>query len=258
MAGIRLEWAQFGDFDSFEVIRSDTSMASVADADLPSPIASNLKTMYFVDTTVTVGNTYYYKVRAWRDGVGVVSTEIKTVATAYENAVAVLLFDSDFSDLTGKTWTVSNVSIDSDSAVFGGSGYLVSQDSSDFSYGTGDFEWNIELSLSSTGGNQYILDHGLGNSGTLSYHQNSLKYYNPSTGVGSPLYTTSIPLDVNTTYNVKVKRESGITSIYVDNVVKVTASDPCNYTATKMWLGRYGDGGYNLNGKVSKLIIKKY
>ncbi|WP_312069454.1 hypothetical protein, partial [Acinetobacter sp.] len=72
MAGIRLEWAQFGDFDSFDVIRSNTSMIGVADANLPSPIATNLKTMYYVDTTVAEDSTYYYKVRAWRDGVSMV------------------------------------------------------------------------------------------------------------------------------------------------------------------------------------------
>ena len=81
MAGIRLEWAQFGDFDSFDVIRSTTSMAGIADVDLPTPITTGLKTMYYVDTTVTVGNTYYYKIRAWRDDMSVVSIELKAIAT---------------------------------------------------------------------------------------------------------------------------------------------------------------------------------
>lgn len=81
MAGIRLEWAQFGDFDSFDVIRSDTSLANIADDDLPSAIATNLKTMYYVDTSVELDNTYYYKVRAWRNDAGVVSSEIKCIAS---------------------------------------------------------------------------------------------------------------------------------------------------------------------------------
>ena len=81
MAAIRLEFAQFGHFDSFDVIRSTTSMAGIADVDLPTPITTGLKTMYYVDTTVTVGNTYYYKIRAWRDGVSVVSIELKAIAT---------------------------------------------------------------------------------------------------------------------------------------------------------------------------------
>ena len=77
MAGIRLEWAQFGDFDSFDVIRSNVPMDISA---LPSPIATNLSTMYYVDTTVVEGAIYYYRVVAWRDGVSKMSGEIKVGA----------------------------------------------------------------------------------------------------------------------------------------------------------------------------------
>lgn len=81
MAGIRLEWAQFGDFDGFDVIRSDTSMASIPDTNLPSPIATNLETMYYVDTAVVEGATYYYKIRVHRSGLSAVSaTEIEALA----------------------------------------------------------------------------------------------------------------------------------------------------------------------------------
>ena len=82
MAGIRLEWAQFGDFDSFDVIRSDAPMDINA---LPSPIATNLSTMYYVDATVVEGADYYYRVVAWRDGVSKVSSEIsiKAASNAY-------------------------------------------------------------------------------------------------------------------------------------------------------------------------------
>lgn len=73
--GIRLEFAQFGHFTSFDVIRSTASMASVADADLPTPIATGLKTMYYVDTSVAEGITYYYRVRVWRGSESFVSAE---------------------------------------------------------------------------------------------------------------------------------------------------------------------------------------
>lgn len=83
MGGVVLECAQFGDFDSFDVIRSLTSMAGLTDAELPTPIATGLLTMYYVDTTVVEGGTYYYKFRVWRDGVALVSDEkkIKAVLT---------------------------------------------------------------------------------------------------------------------------------------------------------------------------------
>lgn len=80
MPGIRLEFAQFGDFDSFDVIRSASSMSSIADNDLPSPIVTGLTTMYYVDTAVVIGATYYYKVRVNRDGTSVVSDQIAALA----------------------------------------------------------------------------------------------------------------------------------------------------------------------------------
>lgn len=80
MAGIRLEFAQYGDFDTFDVIRSTTSLAGVADVDLPSPIVTGLTTMYYVDSAVVVGTTYYYKVRVNRDGTSVVSDQIAALA----------------------------------------------------------------------------------------------------------------------------------------------------------------------------------
>lgn len=97
MAGIRLEWAQFGDFDSFDVIRSGTSMANVADVDLPSAIATNLKTMYYVDTAVVLGGVYFYKVRARRDGVAKISSEQVMVVPGVD-------FDSYVSGLRPITW----------------------------------------------------------------------------------------------------------------------------------------------------------
>lgn len=101
MAGIRLEWAQFGDFDSFDVIRSDTSMENIVDANLPNPIATNLKTMYYVDTSVIAGLTYYYKVRVWRDNNNFVSSEVVSSAMASwtpDNLTSQIYLDAD--DLT--------------------------------------------------------------------------------------------------------------------------------------------------------------
>lgn len=57
--GVRLEFAQFGHFDSFDVIRAGQSMASLAIEDLPMPLVTGLKTMYYVDPQPQEGENYY-------------------------------------------------------------------------------------------------------------------------------------------------------------------------------------------------------
>jgi len=105
MAGIRLEFAQFGHFDSFDIIRSMTSMVGVADVDLPTPIATSIKTMYYVDANVVKGVTYYYKVRVWRGTASFLSSEIKVLAAVFAVKSD---FISDLSEETGKVWTPRN------------------------------------------------------------------------------------------------------------------------------------------------------
>lgn len=111
-SGIRLEFAQFGHFTSFDVIRSMVSMASVADVGLPAPIATGLKTMYYVDSDVVEGLTYYYKVRVWRGSTSFISAEVEVVATEGapiidEFVVAFNEFDTGIAandDPTGTVW----------------------------------------------------------------------------------------------------------------------------------------------------------
>lgn len=111
-SGIRLEFAQFGHFTSFDVIRSMVSMNSVADADLPTPIATGLKTMYYVDSDVVEGLTYHYKVRVWRGATSFISDEVKIEAVEGipiidEFVVAFNEFDTGIAandDLVGAVW----------------------------------------------------------------------------------------------------------------------------------------------------------
>lgn len=79
MGGVRLEFAQFGDFDSFTIYRSTTPMDI---ASLPAPIAAGLTTMYYVDSTIVDEQSYYYRVGVVRDGVELVSDEMQYIPAA--------------------------------------------------------------------------------------------------------------------------------------------------------------------------------
>ena len=89
--GIRLKWAQYGDFDYFEVVRSNESMNSLA---LPDPIVTGLTTMTYFDSGVVQNIAYFYRVVAVKGGSRVVSEEIKAVASSdqYRSNVITLLF----------------------------------------------------------------------------------------------------------------------------------------------------------------------
>lgn len=99
--GVRLEFAQFGDFDSFSVYRSEFSMDI---EDMPPPLATNLPTMYYVDETVVIGIRYFYRVAVVRDQQIIFSEEVNIIADVW---LPSRLFDTpeygvwfDFSDVS--------------------------------------------------------------------------------------------------------------------------------------------------------------
>jgi hypothetical protein len=113
MIGITLEFSQHGDFDSFDIIRSSTSMHGLGNDELPNPIVTGLPTMYYVDTAITEGATYYYKCRVWLGNEFLLSDEIsiraKTINDDYAGYVQLYMpLQSDFSQVVGgKTVTAA-------------------------------------------------------------------------------------------------------------------------------------------------------
>lgn len=105
MAGIVLEFSHHGDFDSFGIIRSSTPTNL---ASLPAPLVTGLSTMFYVDTAVVDGSTYYYRPVVWRDDEMAVGDEISIVAIAgdvhWDKVVALLHIDGDLVDVCGNTW----------------------------------------------------------------------------------------------------------------------------------------------------------
>lgn len=77
MAGIVLEFSHHGDFDSFGIIRSNTPTTLIS---LPAPLVTGLSTMFYVDTAVIEGETYYYRPVVWCDGEMEVGDEVEVVA----------------------------------------------------------------------------------------------------------------------------------------------------------------------------------
>ncbi len=76
MAAIRLEFAQFGHFDYFKIYRN---LSSTNIEDLGQPIGTS-STMYYEDSTVETGLSYFYRVGVVRDSVEQFSEEINVIA----------------------------------------------------------------------------------------------------------------------------------------------------------------------------------
>lgn len=281
MAGIRLEWAQFGDFDSFDVIRSDAPMDINA---LPSPIATNLPTMYYVDTTVVEGATYYYRVVARRDAASKVSGEIKLKASAgdeyWSNVVSLLHFDGGLTDETGITWSAKN-SPTYTAGVFNNaiklqssSKQCVYSSNSIADFGSSDFTVEFFINFQSFNADACVLTGGwnysagkrtwgflLGEGSDL----NKLHFYCSTNG--STSYICSIKghtLSTNTTYHVAAVREGSTFRLFLNGVLVGTSTSSASIysdLSSGVTVGSYSqsetNSSYYVNAWFDELRITK-
>lgn len=109
--GVVLEFAQFGAYDSFDILRSSFPMDINS---LPTPIITGLTKTSYVDMAVVLGESYYYRVAVWRDGVRKVSSEEVLISAGsggdpyWVNVVALLEVRGgaivERAPLAGHTW----------------------------------------------------------------------------------------------------------------------------------------------------------
>lgn len=215
MAGIRLEFAQFGHFDSFDVIRSLTSMAGLQDHELPVPIAAGLTTMFYVDTDVIEGSTYYYRVRVWRGYASFLSDEIQVFAIVPYAAIYLEL-EADFIDrgLHPLVFANNGVSIGNRKSIFNGSQYLQSTTkSADFAFGTQPFTMEVVASMPDGGGGTLLdmRDVYQNSSANLDMHYANLVVVNPTNigwSNGSVFHSAAYTFTPGIEYALAITRDS--------------------------------------------------
>lgn len=169
----------------------------------------------------------------------------------------------------GTTKTITNSGVTTSTSVTkwygntalfnGSSSYLTTASSSDFGHGTGDFTWELWFNSNSfTSGNNYLLDRSAGNAGVVQYTGSVLKYFNVTAGTGSVLYTTGFGsnLSTNTWYHIAAVRKNGVTSLYLNGTLSVSAPDTHNYGTESLTVGAYGTGSQNyFSGYITDLRI---
>ena len=144
------------------------------------------------------------------------------------------------------------------SVFFDGNSYLEIASSSDFAYGTGDFNWEAWVLLARGQATGYIFDHG-NDGGTLQYESNKVRYYNSTTGNSGALYDDGGSIDYDGWHHIAVSRQSGTTKLFVNGIQKASASDGHNYSAQVLTIGDYGANtgtnkwrGYISNARICK------
>jgi hypothetical protein len=277
MAGIRIEWGQFGHFDSFDVIRSYTPLANIPDVNLPPPIATSLKSMYYVDTTVVLGEVIYYKIRAWQGSSYIVSDEIKLKDIYFDKVELLLLANASSypsTNITDKSssaraLTISGVTIvNTLQTIDGGSfdfsntsGVRYIQAASISQLNLDDFSIEFFSKINSYTDvyhrvllfdTQEIVSIGafhlqLADNGTFRWYINngSIK----QVGISSSAVGTALKHHC-------LMRKNGIFYYYIDGVLQSTYNQYLTYSITK---NNFRLGGYtsNLIGYISSLRITR-
>ena len=161
----------------------------------------------------------------------------------------------------GHDFTISGVT-----HVSGKSGYFVTGDGDNIQRtgdatiqpGTGDFTVSAWILKTEIVENAYLWDFGTnGMVATAGTSINgSWRYYTPSTGIGSVLYTGNGAPTADDWYNITAVRESGTTSFYVNNVLTQSDSDAQNINSSTTNVARYG-GGTTTNhiGKYAAFLV---
>jgi hypothetical protein len=172
-----------------------------------------------------------------------------------------------WSDLSGNgnngtlTGNPTYSSLYSGSIVFDGSSQYGTV-SNNITPGTGDFAVSIWVYKTEIVANRYVWDFGSNGAVLASGTSDGpgFRYYNPTIGLGSPLYTSGPIHNINTWYNIVISRISGITYFYSNGSLIISAADAGNIGSwgTTLTIGGYGGGaGYYTQGNISNFLVYK-
>lgn len=266
MSSVNLAWAADGPIDSYNIYRSLSPMNV---ASLPAPLVTGVSTKSYSDSSIALGNLYYYRVGSVRNGVEKVSAEIEALSFA-EYANTYLRLKSDVTDrgTNPKTFTNNGVIFQNGLGVFAGSQYIAaSAKSPDFNFGTGDFTIEFAMLLvSGGGGNAIDLRNLYGNTGT----QVTSDYANlvivdtasVSWSNGAVWRTANFSFTIGQLYSIAITRASGLLRIFIDGVKKLEIAETTNCSGDRyMHIGvaRLKDGTYQsyFKGSIKNVRITK-
>ncbi|WP_291390493.1 LamG-like jellyroll fold domain-containing protein [Acinetobacter sp.] len=269
---LELNWNLDGFIDEQRYYCSETPIDT---ANLPVPkavLASHVRS--YVDTDIEFGNTYYVVVSSVKGGIEKVSQEVEISAEGdphWDKVVALLHFDGDLTDETGRIWTPQN-NPQFSNGVFGNcldtnaGGYLETASSSDLLL-DGDFTIEFWITPNVTKTEGWILasrktinwEYGIA---CLVYFKGDQKtsLFTHS----SPTYTIDNILQNETAFVTYARRGTTL-YMFKNGVLQKTqyCTDvfPFNYNGTLLcgddWNPAYGVSSCGFIGKIDEFRITK-
>lgn len=245
---LELNWKLDGFVDEQHYYCSETPIDPEI---LPVPkaiLAGDLRT--YVDTDIEVGKTYYVRVGSVKNGVEKLSNEKIVVASQF-TTVALLKFDGNLNDETGKLFTsVGTTSFGSDVngqyAIFS-ENYVYTNHSNDFDFAS-DFKIEVEASFSSLPSNNAsaLLGTYLNNDGwVFQFRNDEGKGDRLRFSIGDSVYADFVfTPNLNQLYRFKVERLDGYivckvddvqigSSVYLPNNIEANVSSTLNIGALR-------------------------
>lgn len=269
MSRIRLTWTNASTTIVEQRVYRSTSPLDIGD--MPAPLAVlPRRDREYLDSAIVDGLEYYYAVSSvLPDYSELISEEIKVEASPVEsdphwdNVVALLHFDGDLTDETGRVWSQSGSPTIGGVGRFGGcitfSGSSSERVSSSHpAFGTDDWTVEMWVKFNSTGGQQNFFENlnssGISPAGRLTIYQsnNTLKVFiNSADRIITPTPITSV------WHHISVSCESGIVRLFVNGEVRGSwNSGGLNFNQTLTLFGA-GFGTASLFGAIDELRITK-
>lgn len=274
MAGVFIEFAQFGDFDSFEIYRSLNIMDESA---LPTPIITNLKTMYYVDSSVVEGATYYYMVRVIRGAESILSDQIRVVANQgdlyWDNVKSLMHFEeatatSNSKDQREIKWTLNGTAVLTASdkkmgskslySPAGATNHLRSEDTAAFSFNSSDkFTLEFFFKKTDSSGNACMVGVSGNPGGRWAFFCRAgssltLAVYDGATFIDDRSKTFSL----NTWYHYAYVKDGTSNKLFVDGTLIASATrSTSGYLNSNVFIGQNGVGAESFTGYIDEFRI---
>lgn len=274
MAGVFIEFAQFGDFDSFDIYRSLEPMNINA---LPTPITTGLKTMHYEDSAVVEGATYYYMVRVNRGLDSKLSEQVKIRALQgdlhWDNVVSLMHFEeaetgSASKDQRSIKWalngTASLTSAEkkmgskSLSSPAGAANYLRSEFTNAFNFPR-DGKFTLEFFFKKTdpSGNACIVGVSGNPGGRWSFFCRSSSPFSVAIYDGSTFIDArSKQLDLFTWYHFAYVKDGSLNKLFIDGVMIGSATRATlGYLNSDIAIGQNAVGAEPFTGYIDEFRI---